>query len=111
MGNYLPDSCPKFQFVYFCKKSRLLHVLIFLLSTLLFTGISAQNITNRQIPNKSWTTNNPFKTDVFVENYGQFNTWAPSKLPIKYAINNSDKRFFTQQGLIFRLDKFENIAE
>ncbi|MCX6231348.1 MAG: gliding motility-associated C-terminal domain-containing protein [Bacteroidetes bacterium] len=59
----------------------------------------------------SWTTNNPFKTDVFVENLGQFNSWAKSSLPIKYAVNNSDKIFFTNQGVIFRLEKSEKLSE
>ncbi|MEI8203966.1 MAG: hypothetical protein WCH34_13180 [Bacteroidota bacterium] len=58
-----------------------------------------------------WTTNNPFQTDVFVENFGKFEVWAKSSLPIKYAINNSDKIFFTQQGVVFRLDKIEKVSE
>ena len=58
-----------------------------------------------------WTTNNPFHTDVFVENKGQFNNWVEHELPILYAVNNSDKIFFTKQGVIFRLQKIDTISE
>lgn len=58
-----------------------------------------------------WTTGNPFKTDVFVENFGQFNNWAKETSAIKYAVNNSDKIFFTQHGLTFRLEKREEMNE
>ena len=58
-----------------------------------------------------WTTNNPFHTDVFVENKGQFNNWAESKLPIIYAVNNADKIFFTKQGVVFKLVKLDSLSE
>ncbi|MCX6231347.1 MAG: gliding motility-associated C-terminal domain-containing protein [Bacteroidetes bacterium] len=58
-----------------------------------------------------WISNNPFKTDVFVENLGQFDGWAKSSMPIKYTINKSDKIFFTNQGVIFRLEKTEQLSE
>ena len=58
-----------------------------------------------------WTTNNPFHTDVFVENKGQFNDWAKSTLPILYAVNNADKIFFTKQGVIFRVQKQDSLSE
>src|SRR3972149_4913004 len=70
--------------------------------------ISIKNHSNK---NSGWTTNNPFKTDVFVENSGQFNDWAKTPSAIKYAINNSDKIFFTQQGLTFKLEKFEKMSK
>ena len=58
-----------------------------------------------------WTTNNPFHTDVFIENKGQFDLWAKPDLPILYAVNNSDKIFFTKQGVIFKLQKKDTISE
>src|SRR3989304_3095393 len=54
---------------------------------------------------KLWSTSNPFKTDVFVENLGQFDNWAITAYPIKYAVNNSDRIFFTQNGLTLLLVK------
>jgi len=61
--------------------------------------------------NKGFTTNNPFNTDVFVENLGQFNAWVTTSKPIKYVVNNNDKIFFTQQGLTFKLEKWEKITD
>ncbi len=60
---------------------------------------------------KPWSTNDPFKTDVFVENLGQFNNWAKTPAPIKYVVNSNDKIFFTQQGLTFKLEKKDKISE
>ena len=54
----------------------------------------------KHIPS-GWTTNNPFNTNVFVENKGQFNDWVKTTLPILYAVNNADKIFFTKQGVIW----------
>jgi hypothetical protein len=67
----------------------------------------AQGYANKPV----WATNSPFKTDVFVENLGQFNSWAKTPAPTKYAINNSDKIFFSSQGLTFRLDKKVILSE
>ena len=74
--------------------------------------ISAQTV--QPIPKHTtsgWTTNNPFHTDVFVENKGQFNNWAKSNLPILYAVNNADKIFFTKQGVVFKLIKQDSLSE
>jgi len=60
---------------------------------------------------KEWTTSDPFKTDVFIENYGQFNNWINSKDTVKYAINNSQKIFFLPTGIIYRLDIVEKEEE
>jgi len=59
----------------------------------------------------NWTTTNPFKADVFIENYGQFNNWITSSDSIVYAINNSEKIFFLQNGIIYRLDVVEKDDE
>ncbi len=56
---------------------------------------------------KPWNTANPFKTDVFIENLGQFDNWAKTPDPIKYAVNNSDRIFFTQQGMSLLVVKHE----
>jgi gliding motility-associated-like protein len=53
----------------------------------------------------AWVTNNPFKTDVFIENFGQFDNWATTESKIKYAINKGDKIFFTAHGYTIRVDK------
>ncbi|MBI4947450.1 MAG: gliding motility-associated C-terminal domain-containing protein [Bacteroidetes bacterium] len=57
--------------------------------------------------NSGWTSNNPFHTDVFVENFGQFDNRANTDSPVKYAVNNSDKIFFTQKGVTFKLEKVD----
>jgi len=48
-----------------------------------------------------------FGQKVFVENKGQFNNWTKMTSSIKYVVNNSDKIFFTQQGLTYKLVKSE----
>ncbi len=58
-----------------------------------------------------FTTSNPFKNDVFIKNSGQFNSWIKSELPIKYVINNTNKIFFTQQGIYIKLEKLEELSE
>ncbi|MBW6483197.1 MAG: gliding motility-associated C-terminal domain-containing protein [Vicingaceae bacterium] len=59
-----------------------------------------------QIHNKE--TRNPFKTNVFIQNQGQFNKWMkPENNTVLFAINSGEKIFFTPSTLIFRLDKFE----
>jgi len=60
---------------------------------------------------KDWTITNPFKTDVFIENFGQFNNWVKSPEIIKYVINSSEKIFFTPNGYSIRLDKIEQKEE
>jgi gliding motility-associated-like protein len=55
-----------------------------------------------------WTTNNPFQTDVFIKNYGQFDKWVASSEHVKYAINNAQKIFFTQNGMIYNLAVIDN---
>lgn len=54
---------------------------------------------------------NYFGEQVFIENKGQFDGWVRSSLPVQYATNNSDKIFFTKQGLVFRLDKADERSE
>ena len=74
--------------------------------------ISAQTV--QPIPKHTpsgWTTRNPFHTDIFVENKGQFDNWAKSNLPISYAVNNADKIFFTKQGVVFKLIKQDSLSE
>lgn len=51
---------------------------------------------------------NPFGTNVFVENYGQFNNWIPQQnTEILFGVNNGDKIFFTHRTLIFKISKLE----
>ncbi|MCX6230585.1 MAG: gliding motility-associated C-terminal domain-containing protein [Bacteroidetes bacterium] len=83
----------------------------FLIFIFLFLLINSVNIKAQKQQAKAWSTNNPFKTDVFVANHGQFNSWVNTDEPIKYAINNADKILFTSHGLIFRLENFEKITE
>ncbi len=78
---------------------------------ILFSFWISSSYCQRTRDSGGWTTNNPFQTDVFVENFGQFNSWAASPIPIKFAINSSDKIFFTQQGVIFKLEKFDNVSD
>ena len=89
-------------------------ILLAIISTLYINTnrLTAQNVqTNPKPAASGWTTNNPFHTDVFVENKGQFNNWVETKTPVLYAINNSDKIFFTKQGVIFKLIKRDTISE
>lgn len=74
-------------------------------------GKSQSSIKNNPPVKSEWTSNNPFGTNVFVENLGQFDNWAKTSSPVKYAMNNNDKIFFTQQGLTFKLEKEEKIRE
>jgi len=60
---------------------------------------------------KLWSTTDPFETKAFIENLGQFDKWAASDVPIKFALNADDKIFFTQKGIIFKLRKSENLTE
>ena len=87
------------------KKTLIFSILLGIPSVFLCETSMAQNISKKN--NNSWSTKDPFKTDVFVENFGQFDTWAKTSAPIKYAVNSSDKIFFTQQGVTFRLVKIE----
>jgi len=86
--------------------------LILTVFSLGFNGkIHSQTIAKTKTSKTTWTAKNPFNTDVFVENLGQFNNWVVSENPIKYAINKGDKIFFDQQGLTFRIDKSEKIEK
>ena len=90
------------------KKTITVLILIGIIPIFLFESSIAQGLKNNNI---KWSTNNPFKTDVFVENLGQFDSWAKTSAPIKYAVNNDYKVLFTQQGLTYKLVKMENISE
>jgi gliding motility-associated-like protein len=54
---------------------------------------------------KNWTYKDPFNTNVFIENHGQFDKWVTDAGSIKYAINKGDKFFFTPQGYTVRVDR------
>jgi len=93
-------------------KKRTYFSLIFgLIFLFLSNSLFSQQVNKTSGDKKGWTTDNPFQTDVFVENQGQFNSWAKSDLPIKYAVNNSDRIFFTPQRVVFRLEKYEKFSE
>ena len=82
---------------------------------ILFAAALGINIANAQAVNSEhksgWLTNNPFKTDVFIKNLGQFDNWARTPEKIKYVVNNGDNIFFTQKGLTYKLVKPENNSE
>jgi hypothetical protein len=51
---------------------------------------------------------NPFKSDVFIENHGQFDAWLDnSDKQVHFGVNRSDKIFFKDDEVIFRIDKLE----
>ncbi|MDD5571157.1 MAG: gliding motility-associated C-terminal domain-containing protein [Bacteroidales bacterium] len=90
----------------------IIHGLIIILTiscSVSFAQNNSLNINNRQ--QKKWITTNPFQTDVFIENLGQFDNWAKTNEKIKYAINNSDNIYFTQKGLTFKLEKIGKMSE
>ena len=78
---------------------------------ILFISIFLTIVFSINAQKNNWTTTNPFQTDVFVENFGQFDSWAKTTEPIKYAINNSDKIFFTPHGLVYKLDKVTRLSK
>ncbi|MDD5570204.1 MAG: hypothetical protein PHD97_03510, partial [Bacteroidales bacterium] len=74
--------------------------------------IKNNSVINSSNPQKSgWLTTNPFKTDLFVKNYGQFDNWLKTDKKIEYVINSADKIFFTNNGLTFEIKKIEKISE
>jgi len=93
-------------------KKGIFFLLVSFLSVLAFgqagkTTLPGQNNKTQKI----WNTGDPFGTNVFVENLGQFDSWTKSAEPIKYAINSSNKIFFTQKGLVIRCDKIIKKSE
>src|SRR4051812_8361694 len=87
------------------------------ISIILFLLYFAGGLHAQTLPAKAtkgtlaWTDHDPFKTDVFIENLGQFDTWAQTPFPVKYALNNSNRIFFNQQGLTFKLIEIEKGTE
>lgn len=54
----------------------------------------------------TWATgSDPFNTNVFIENFGQFDSWTNGAGSIEYATNKSDKVFFRSHGCTFRVEK------
>jgi len=96
----------------FLKKLLSIFIIFILISLVSYqTGLGQKTAKARPLKT-TWVANgDPFQTDVFIENLGQFNNWATSPDPIKYAINKSEKIFFTKQGLTIRVDKIEKINE
>lgn len=78
---------------------------VFFFYTILLINLSDLSAQNISTVNRPWTYTDPFNTDVFIENYGQFNNWTTGSGEILYAINKKEKIFFSQQGLTFRVDK------
>lgn len=60
---------------------------------------------------RTWSARASFKTDAFIENLGQFDSWVKTPAPVKYAVNNSDKFFFTQSGLAIKLMQAEKVSK
>jgi gliding motility-associated-like protein len=84
------------------------YIFLLLLNIFLF---ESQLFSQKKNTIKEWATTNPFKTDVFIENSGQFDKWINSSDTIKFVINNSEKKIFLQNGIIFRLDVIERIED
>jgi len=65
----------------------------------LFGIISRNNLSG-------WLTKNPGHTDVFIKNYGQFDSYLkPINRRVEFALINNEKVFFTRNGCIWMLDK------
>jgi hypothetical protein len=91
---------------------RINKIFIFLslcLFTVLFifseNSVAQARLNGKKTEKPKWITNDPFKTDVFIENFGQFDNWTMADGKIKYAIDNADKIFFTPNGYTIRLEK------
>lgn len=90
------------------KSKHFLQPIIFFMTWL----ICSAGLTYAQsIKRGSWSATNPFHTNVFIKNYGQFNTWAATPEPVVYALNSGNKVFFSQNCVSFRLDKAEKFTE
>ncbi len=50
---------------------------------------------------------NPFRTDVFIENKGQFNGWSMTKNQVLFGIDKMDQVQFTSSEIIYHLRKIE----
>ncbi|MFA6924181.1 MAG: T9SS type A sorting domain-containing protein [Bacteroidales bacterium] len=80
------------------KKNQFFTSLAIALFMLLLSTVKVQS------QKQGWTiSNDPFKSNVFVENLGQFNTWAKTPSPAKYVVSNNDLIFFTDKGVTFKL--------
>ncbi|MFA6923151.1 MAG: hypothetical protein WC223_02760, partial [Bacteroidales bacterium] len=91
-------------------------ICMFLLNPFLNGNATAQNLSNKNSRHPqqkgSWTVlSDPFGANVFVENDGQFNTWAKTPSAIKYAINSGSGIFFTQHGVTFKLNEVINFSK
>jgi hypothetical protein len=96
----------------FLKKLLSIFIIFMLISLVSYQTGLAQKTAKAKPLKTSWVANgDPFQTNVFIENLGQFNNWAPGTKDIKYAINKSEKIFFTNQGLTIRVDKSEKLSE
>ena len=58
---------------------------------------------------RGWTVKDPFRSEVFIENKGQFDKPDGQTLEnVKYAINNGDlKVYFTPSGLSYHVANIE----
>ena len=90
-------------FKIFSLKYLLLCLFIVAITVLNSVNIYAQDNILKPI----WTIKNPFRTDVFIENSGQYDNFARTPEPVKYVVC-SDNVFFTQQGLTYKL-QMENL--
>ena len=92
------------------KRILIFFILIGIIPVFLCESLIAQR--NFKINNaKPWTVDNVFNANVFIENLGQFDNWAKTTAPIKFAVNNSDIISFSQQGLTFRINKINKREE
>ncbi|MDD5571409.1 MAG: gliding motility-associated C-terminal domain-containing protein [Bacteroidales bacterium] len=92
------------------------HIIISKIIIIIFFGmlLNGKATSQKLAINKhkaDWNSHNPFKTNVFIENIGQFNNWVVTGESVKYAVNNSSNIYFTQKGLIFKLEKAEKMSE
>ena len=87
-----------------------IYVFLFVCSCLIayHPEASGQAFSNTGEP---WKSSDVFHSNVFIKNSGQFNSWAKTRSPVLFAVNNSDKIFFTQTGVTFRIDKPDTRSE
>jgi hypothetical protein len=82
-----------------------------LLSCFIFCTLFQYSTIAQNVKEKAWIQADPFNTSVFIENHGQFDNWTTAVGQIKYAVNKSDKIFFSASGLTYRLEKVERKEE
>jgi gliding motility-associated-like protein len=94
------------------KRIIILKAHLILLSVMLFTGFAFSQRQTAKVPS-GWLEKNPFEQKVFIENKGQFDQQAEDKNSKVYYSTclQGIKMLFTANGLTYRYDKKEILAE